>query len=278
MAAGGRSVARDLALNGIKIGNTRKSRPLNLETQRLEPKRFALQNVEPKMPYPARRSLRLVAVALLAFAILATLPAHAQSTRRPRRESNANRKARIARNIQQTYSHAWEIAGGGGYLRFRSGEDLQKNSEITFWMDGTYFLNPKLGITGEIRGAYGNAKVGNTIYNIPNPQISQYPYMGGVTYRFYRKEKYAISAFALGGAAIGKFDSGSKGIPAANLGLWPDTNAAPAFSLGGNLDLNLYPNIAFRIAPSYLGTTYGSTIQNNMGFEMGIVYRFGHQK
>ena len=145
-------------------------------------------------------------------------------------------------------------------------------------MDSTYFLNQKLGITAEIRGGFGNAKVGNTIYNIPNPQISQYPYMGGVTYRFYRKEKYAISAFALGGAAIGKFDSGSKGIPAANLGLWPDTNAAPAFSLGGNLDLNLYPNIAFRIAPSYLGTTFGGTLQNNVGFEAGIVYRFGHQK
>jgi hypothetical protein len=254
---------------------------LNLETKHLEPKHFVLQNVEPKMPHPARRftlRIRAFAAVLLAFAILATLPAHAQSTRRPRRESNANRKARIARSIAETYSHRWEIAGGGGYLRFRPGQNLQKNSEITFWMNGTYFLNQKLGITGEIRGGYGNAKVGNTIYNIPNPQISEYPYMGGATYRFFRKEKWAISGFALGGAAIGKFDSGSKGIPGANLGLWPDSPARPAFSVGGNLDLNLYPNIAFRIAPSYLGTTFGSTLQNNVGFEMGVVYRFGKQK
>jgi hypothetical protein len=82
----------------------------------------------------------------------------------------------------------------------------------------------------------------------------------------------------LGGTALGKFDGGSKGIPAADLGLWPDTNARPAFSVGGNLDLNLYPNIAFRIAPSYLGTTFGGTLQNNVGFEMGVVYRFGKQK
>ncbi len=34
---------------------------------------------------------------------------------------------------------------------------------------------------------------------------------------------------------------------------------SPAFSVGGNLDLNLYPNLAFRIAPSYLGTTFGGT-------------------
>ena len=42
-----------------------------------------------------------------------------------------------------------------------------------------------------------------------------------------------------------------QGHSAANLGFWPSTNARPAFSLGGNLDLNLYPNLAFRITPSY---------------------------
>jgi hypothetical protein len=244
-------------------------------------KRFAAQNVEPEMSRPAPRSpfrIRVFTLAVLALAVLACQPAQAQSTRRPRRESNANRKARIARNIEQTYAHGWEVGGGGGYLRFRPGEFLQKNSEIAFWMNATYFLNPKLGITGEVRGAFGNAKVGNTAFNIPNPQISEYPFLAGPTYRFYRKEKYAISGFALAGSAIGKFDSGSKNVSSANLGLWPSTNAAFAFSAGGNLDLNLYPNIAFRIAPSYLGTTFGSKFQNNVGFEMGVVYRFGHQK
>jgi hypothetical protein len=252
-----------------------------LERQQIGLQRLAVQNVEPKMSSPTKRfplGIRAFAAALLAFAMLAALPAHAQSTRRPRRESNANRKARIARNIEQTYTHRWEIGGGGGYLRFRSGEALQKNSEITFWMNGTYFLNQKLGITGEVRGAYGNAKIGNTPFNIPNPQISEYPFMAGPTYRFYTKEKYAVSAFALGGTAIGKFDSGTKAISTNNLGLWPSTNARPVFSVGGNLDLNLYPNIAFRIAPSYLGTTFGGSLQNNVGFEMGVIYRFGQQK
>jgi hypothetical protein len=227
-----------------------------------------------------RRTTRLAAsVAVLALATLACLPAHAQS-RRPRRESNANRQARIAREIEETYSHRWEVGGGGGYIRFRSGESLQKNSEIAFWADTTYFLNPKLGITGEIRGGFGNAKVGNNPYGINyKPQISEYPFMAGPTYRIYRKEKYAVSLFALGGAAIGKFDGDTKAVPGTDLGLWPTTNARPAFSLGGNLDLNLYPNLAFRIAPSYLGTTFGSgSLQNNAGFEMGVIYRFGKQK
>ena len=221
---------------------------------------------------------KLAVLVLLAAFTGGISAADVQMTRRSRRESNANRQARITRNIQETYTHRYELFGGGGFLRFRAGENLQRNAEVTWATSATYYLNPKLGIVADIRGAYGNAKVGNTIYNIPNPQISEYPFMAGPTYRVRMKQKYDVSVFALGGTAIGKFDGGSKGISAANLGIWPSTNARPAFSVGANLDYNVYPNLAFRIAPSYLGTTFGGGLQNNMGFEMGIVYRFGRQK
>ena len=230
-----------------------------------------------RLPSGFRVSIQALAAVLMAT-MLAASSGQAQSTRSTGHESNANRRARIARAVEETYTHRWEVGGGGGYLRFRSGQYLQKNSEISFWMNTTYYLNQKLGITGELRGSYGNAKVGNTIYNIPNPQISEYPFMVGPTYRLRLRQKTAISVFALGGTAIGKFDGDTKGIPAANLGLWPSTNARPAFSIGANLDLNVYPNLAFRIAPSYLGTTYGGSLQNNAGFDMGLVYRFGRQK
>jgi hypothetical protein len=213
-------------------------------------------------------------------AAFASSSALAQNTSRAT-QTNANRKARIARQITETYTHRWEVAGGGGYLRFRSGQFTQKNSEIAFWMNTTYYFNRNLGLTGEVRGAYGNAKVQN--YNpfaslVGRPQISEYPFLAGPTYRFRMREKTALSAFVLGGTAIGKFDGDSKGISAANLGFWPSTSARPAFSLGGSLDLNLYPNLAFRITPSYTATTFGGSLQNNAGFEMGVVYRFGRQK
>jgi hypothetical protein len=223
----------------------------------------------------------LVAVLIFTLAVLAGSTAQAQPTRKPSHETNANRKARIERQIKETYTHRWEVGGGGGWLRFRSGEFTQKNSEIAFWMDANYYFNEKLGLTGEIRGAYGNAKVPN--YNqyatlVGSPQISEYPFMAGPTYRLRTQQRYAVSVFALGGTAIGKFDGDSKGIPATTLGFWPSTNARPAFSLGGNLDINVYPNLAFRIAPSYLGTTFGGSLQNNVGFNIGLVYRFGRQK
>ncbi len=110
-----------------------------------------------------RLSVKCATAMLLAGFIASGVSAlEAQSTHRQRRESNANRKARIERTIQDTYTHRWEVGGGGGYLRFRSGENLQRNNQVSFWSTGTYSLNPKLGITGDVRGSYGNAKVGNT--------------------------------------------------------------------------------------------------------------------
>src|SRR3978361_2215324 len=78
-------------------------------------------------------------------------PAGAQTKRRSKRESSANRKARMERMAEDTYSHRYEMFGGGGYLRFRSGEYLQKNNEIVWATSAAYYLNPKLGIIGDIR-------------------------------------------------------------------------------------------------------------------------------
>jgi len=145
----------------------------------------------------------------------------------------------------------------------------------------SYFFNEKLGATAEIRGYYGNAKLPNyTPYAalVGNPKISEYPFMVGPTYRLVLGQRYSVSAFAEGGTAIGKFDGDSKGIPAATLGFWPSATAKPAFSVGANVDFNFYPNLAFRIAPNYMGTTFGDSLQHNVGVNLGLVYRFGKQK
>jgi hypothetical protein len=236
-----------------------------------------------------RLSVVLVLSIIAIASIIVGSPAHAQ--RRPRRESNANRKARIERTIQETYSHRYELFGGGGYLRFRSGEYLQRNNEVTWATSGTYFLNPKLGITADVRGGYGDAKVGNTVYNIANPLITEYTILGGVTYRLYMKQKFAISINGLAGYSLGNFDGGSKGVPAVNLGMWATSNR-PAFSAGASFDYNFYPNFAFRVMPTYVGTTFhgqnvingvptgvsNGSVQNNLGVNAGIIYRFGKIK
>lgn len=222
------------------------------------------------------RTMRVLAAGLLAVAMMfgAVAPAGAQMARRTRRESSANRKARIQKAVEETYTHRWELFGGGGYLRFRSGQYLQRNNEVTWAASGAYMLNPKLGIIADARGGFGNAKVGNNIYSVYNPLITEYTFMGGPTYRFYATQKNAASVQVMGGYSLGNFDGGSKAIPAPLLGMWPTSNR-PVFSAGVSYDYNFYPNLAFRVTPTYVGTTFGSTLQNNLGVNTGIVYRFG---
>ncbi len=194
-----------------------------------------------------------------------------------RRETNASRQARIQRTIDDTYSHRWELFGGGGYLRWTSGPYTKRNNEVSWATQADYYLNPKLAIIGDARGSFGHAHATiNNIYGVYNPQINEYFFQGGASYRFYRKEKIAISAQALGGTAWGIFSGGAKGLQGTQVGLWPD-GFKPAFSFGVSADYNIFPELAVRIAPTYQGTNFGGKIQNNAGFNMGVVYRFGRQ-
>ncbi len=195
------------------------------------------------------------------------------------RRIRANRQARIARNIQDTYSHRYEIAGGGGFLRFREGQYLQKITEINFFGTANYYLKPQLSIAADVRGMYGNGNIPNVfaLNGVYSPQISEYTFMAGPQYRFIGKEKYSVSASATAGVALSKFGGDAKGLPSQDLGLWPDSNSRAVFSVNLIGDYNIYNNLAFRVQPTYLGTTFGGTLQNNLGVQLGFVYRFGRQ-
>jgi hypothetical protein len=161
-----------------------------------------------------------------------------------RRETNASRQARIARTVEDTYTHKYEVIGGGGYLRFRSGSQLKRNNEISWNTAFNYYFNPKLAVIGEAQGSFGNAKaLINNTYGVAYPQINEYFFMGGASYRFYRKERFAVSAQALGGMGWGIFSGASKAIPATYLGLW-QSGVRPAVQIGVSGDYNFYPNLA----------------------------------
>ncbi len=223
-------------------------------------------------------AMRWLAVSVVALALVGSASGQA-TQRRARRETNAARKARIDRTINDTYSHRYEVFGGGGYMRFRSGETTKRNNEVTWAANGTYFLSQKFGVVADARGMFGNANATiNNIYGVYRPQINEYTFMGGGSYRFYAHEKTALSVQALGGVGWGIFSGGSKAIPSTALGIWPD-GFKPAFSLGVSADYNFYPNLAFRVTPTYVATTFGSSsVQNNLGVNAGIIYRFGRQK
>jgi hypothetical protein len=229
------------------------------------------------LKYGVSGAMRWMAVGVTALGLVAGASAQ-KPVKRARRETNAARQARINRTIQETYSHRYEVFGGGGYMRFKSGDITKKNNEVTWATNTSYFLTPKFAVVGDARGMFGNAHAQiNNIYGVYNPQINEYTFMGGGSYRFYAHEKTAVSVQALGGVGWGIFSGGSKAIPSTLLGIWPD-GFKPAFSVGISGDYNLYPNLALRLTPTYVGTTFGGGIQNNLGINAGIVYRFGGRK
>src|SRR5271156_190306 len=142
------------------------------------------------------------------------LAQEAQARIRARR---AQRKQRI---VQDTYSHKFEVYGGGGYTRFLPGAALQHMNEAA-WNGGfTDYLWGRLGLTADVRGYYGTAFTYTGPYNIFKPSISEYTFMVGPQYRFVRREHWAIGGQVLVGAAKGNFYANSAEFPGNMVGLW----------------------------------------------------------
>lgn len=185
----------------------------------------------------------------------------------------ARREARRAQAIRDTYSQLYEVFVGGGYQRFTPGAKLQRNTMYSWDAALTRYYSERLGITLDGRGYYGTAFVGLNPTSLTRPAISHYDVLIGPTYRFKLRPRYSIAGRVEGGVAMGNFSGDTNGF-APVLGLYPDgTTYAFTGSVIG--EWNLTPNLSLRLAPEYMGNGFGSTLQNNLGFTYGFVYKFG---
>jgi len=189
------------------------------------------------------------------------------------------REQRRATAIHEAYDHRWESYMDTGYLRFKPGPSLQRLTYYAWETGLTRFSNERLGYTLVGRGYYGTAYVGLSQYSqgaFTRPAISQYDVLFGPVYHFYLQPKYSISGRAMAGWAHGNFSGDTNGIPPPLLGLYPDANTyAASVSVIG--EYNLTSNIAFKLAPEYFFTGFGSSTQASRGFTAGMIYRFGKQ-
>jgi hypothetical protein len=193
---------------------------------------------------------------------------------------NARRKIRIQQIIQDTYSHKFELDFGGGSLRFTPGDSLQRMNEAGWNVDLTDYLFGDLGIVADFRGYYGSAYTGthvdNGIAQAYNPSISQYTFLAGPRYRFFKGQHWGWTAQALAGAGHGNFGTGTNGLPPQLVGLYTDSTVLN-FAGGVSADYNLGPGLAIRLTANELITNYGSSFQENLGGNLGVVYRFGRK-
>jgi hypothetical protein len=189
----------------------------------------------------------------------------------------ARRAQRTQRVVQDTYSHRFEVYGGGGYTRFRPGTSLQHINESGWYAGFTDYIRARLGITADLRGYYGVAFIPPNPYNIFKPSLSEYSFMAGPQYRIVRREHWAVSGQALVGGSKGNFNANGAEFPGTLVGLWSGgTNFSAAVTVP--IDYNIGPGLAFRIQPGYWLTTFSNTPQvKNLGFNTGLVFRFGQR-
>lgn len=200
----------------------------------------------------------------------------ARLAREAQERVRARRQQRTEAVIQDTYSHKYDAYFGYVYLRFRPGSSLQHVTEYGWNAGLTDYIRPKLGITADFRGYYGNAYVGNNPYALFKPFISNYSVMAGPQYRLVERKTWGVSGQVLAGVTRNLFYGDSNNFPGTLLGLYPNEWRFAA-AAGVPVDYNLGPGLAIRVTPTYYFTNFGGETQSNLGFGAGAVYRFGRR-
>src|SRR5580658_9961250 len=251
--------------------------------------------------YSFRRLALLLALASSAIPVLQAQSSSTSSTPAPQEQQapttaqpqtqpqisvqariKARREQRRAAAIHEVYDHLYEGYFGAGYLRFTPGATLQRVNEYDWNVGFTRYFSERLGVTLDGRGYYGTPFIEPQQGTPPagdvgltKPAISQYAALIGPTYRFYLQPRYSISGRVMAGYAQGNFTGDTSGYGTLGV-LYPD---GPSYAVSASIfaEYNLAPNLGFRIAPEYHLTGFGSSLQSNLGFTAGIVYRIGKQ-
>jgi len=203
-------------------------------------------------------------------------PAQNQGSLSVQARIRARREQRRQQAIREVYSHLYDVNVDMGYMRFIPGPNLQRVTLYSWDTAVTRFYNRRLGATIDGRGYYGTPYVGLNFSSVTKPAVSVYTVMGGPTYRFYMQPRFSLALRGMGGYAQGNFSADTNGFGGKALGLYPDvgTYVGSAAIIG---EYNISPNLGLRLAPEYVFTGFGSTVQYSRGFTAGFIFRFGKQ-
>src|ERR1700733_2141359 len=132
------------------------------------------------------------------------------------------------------YRNKYDVYGGLASSHFNAGPALIPGANLGgFDIQGTMWLNMRLGVTANVRGYYGTTGVVPNPYNIHGPLVYEHMFMGGASFRGPKNEHAALNFHALVGGSYGVFNSAiNSGITGPQLGLF-NNGFALATALGG---------------------------------------------
>lgn len=184
------------------------------------------------------------------------------------------------------YTYRWEFYGGMAYGHLTAGPQLTQGSNLGgFDAQVSEFFTQRWALEGNIRGYYGTSGAAPNPYGIRGPFVNEYLFVAGPEWRGPSNEHVTTTAHALFGYAWGRFESAlydqnDVKVPPQNVGFYPNQVAFGSV-LGGTVDLNRSPKLAFRISPDAILTDYsskyisGSRLKADFGISVGLVYRMG---
>jgi hypothetical protein len=176
------------------------------------------------------------------------------------------------------YNYRYELYGGLSYSHFNAGPNLLQGANLGgFSFDGARFFTRRWAAAASVRGYYGTSGVVPNDAHVQGPFVSQYMFMGGPEFRWLANPHASVTLHALVGGAYGSFDSDIAPETTAQLGLFSN-QVTFGSAIGGAIDLNRSPRLAFRIQPEATLTNYGSAgLHEQVAISVGLVYRLGHK-
>ena len=187
------------------------------------------------------------------------------------------------------YDNKYDLAVGLAYAHMKAGPNLLQGSNLGgLDVMGSYWFSRRWGLEGSGRGYLGtsgaapNAFVssGGNTENIQGPFIMEYFFTAGPEWLGPHNKHGALLAHFLVGGVYGNFEQNFRGQSPAVAAFY-NTQVAPAFIVGGHIDLNRSPRWVFRITPdaniTRYGINYGSHITQtdvNFAISVGVQYKF----
>jgi hypothetical protein len=179
------------------------------------------------------------------------------------------------------YDYRWEVYGGAAYAHFNAGPQLVQGANLGgFDVEGARFFTPRLAVAASVRGYYGTSGTQPNPYGIRGPFVSEQMFLAGPEYRGPSNQHITTTLHALFGGAYGSFESALQSqdgmkVPPAAVGFFSNQLTFGS-ALGGTIDLNRSPRLAFRISPDATLTNFGSAgIKAQFAISVGLVYRLG---
>ncbi len=183
-----------------------------------------------------------------------------------------------------SYNNRYEVYGGVAYSHFDAGPSLLQGANLGgFDVQGARFFTHKWAAVANLRGYLGTSGVAPNPYGIKGPFVSEYMALAGPQYRLASNQHASVSIHALFGGAYGYFsrdlqDQAGHSVNPAQVGFFSDQFSFGS-AIGGSIDLNRSPRLAFRISPDATLTDFSSAgkgdFKEQFGISVGLVYRFG---